>query len=149
MKYLRKSLFITVLACALVMLMALGVAAEDVNEIASLTLNKSKTDLAFEIRLTPEYVKEHKNMQLGLFELLPHQSTSELGSMTPVKTFKVAEKAKFTLPYVGGNMNRLYSKFVVAGQAADGSWSLVTAAKYVENTDLLAENSEPFPVGSS
>ena len=100
MKYLRKSLFITVLACALVMLMALGVAAEDVNEIASLTLNKSKTDLAFEIRLTPEYVKEHKNMQLGLFELLPHQSTSELGSMTPVKTFKVAEKAKFTLPYV-------------------------------------------------
>lgn len=149
MKYLRKSLFITVLACALVMLMALGVAAEDVNEIASLTLNKSKTDLAFEIRLTPEYVKEHKNMQLGLFELLPHQSTSELGSMTPVKTFKVAEKAKFTLPYVVGNMNRLYSKFVVAGQAADGSWSLVTAAKYVENTDLLAENSEPFPVGSS
>ena len=115
MKYLRKSLIITVLACALVLLMALGAAAADVNEIASLTLNKAKTDLAFEISLTPDYVKEHKNMQLGLFELLPHQSASDVGSMTPVKTFKVAEKAKFSLPYVVGNMNRLYSKFVVAG----------------------------------
>ena len=92
MKYLRKSLIITVLACALVLLMALGAAAADVNEIASLTLNKAKTDLAFEISLTPDYVKEHKNMQLGLFELLPHQSASDVGSMTPVKTFKVAEK---------------------------------------------------------
>jgi len=151
MKYLRRSLLCTVLTAALISLFMLGAAAaaKETNEISSLTLNKSRTDLNFEIQLTADYVKEHKNMQLGLFELLPHQSTSELGTMSPVKTFKVAEKVRFTLPYIVGNMNRLYSKFVVAGQAADGSWNIVTPAKYIENTSMLAENNAPYPTGSS
>ncbi len=137
---------ILLLSCS----MAVGVFADEAkNEITEATLNKSMTDINFEIRLTKDYVKENKSSTLYLFELLPHQSTSEIGKTEPVKSFKTSEKISVKIPYINGNMNRLYSKFVVAEMIADGSYNIITGAKYIENIEMLAENNETFPKGSS
>ena len=124
-------------------------AADEQNSIASVTLNKSATELEFEIRLTKEYVKEHKSSTLYLFEFLPYQSTSQINELEPVKEFRANEKITTRLDYLNGNVSRLYSKFVVAEQLADGSYNIITSAKYIENIGNLAENDEPYPETSS
>ncbi len=140
--------FTVLVVCACLMLPTLAAKNEE-NTIASIRLNKGKTDLAFEITLTEEFVKEHKSEKLALFEYLPYQSTSETDGIEPIKTFSPAEKVSFKVPFTVGNMNRLYSKFVVAKQEADGSYTLLTSAKYVDNVTMLAENTEKYPTGSS
>ncbi len=135
---------------AAVLILSVGVlASEAKNEISSVTLNKSLTDIVLEIHLTKEYVKENKSSTLYLFEVLPHQSTTEINHSEPVKSFKTSEKITVKIPYISGNANRLYSKFVVAEMIADGSYNIITDAKYIENISVLAENNEPFPTGSS
>lgn len=140
------------MAVLLVMLSMLPVSAAEQSapsEITSITLNKKCTDITINIRLEKEYAKEHKNETLYLFELSPWQSTSELSSIEPVANFKAAETAKVTLSYINGNTNRLYSKFLVAEKSADGSYVIVTSAKYIENLNLLSENTEPYPTTKS
>lgn len=124
-------------------------ASEKRNEITSILLNKKCTDIAISVTLEKDYVKEHKNEKLYLFELSPWQSTSELNQLEPAASFKASESAKVTLSYINGNANRLYSKFLVAEKTTDGSYSIVTSAKYIENLELLSENSEEYPTTES
>lgn len=139
-----------ILVALLCTLFAVGAAAAaETNEITSVTLNKSRSDLAFEIRLTKDYVKENKSSTLYLFEFLPHQSTSNINSMEPVKSFKTSEKISTKLAYYNGNLTRLYSKFVVAEQNGDGTYNILTSAKYIENVGILAENTENYPTRGS
>ncbi len=121
----------------------------DVSEITSVTLNKKKTELTLEISLAKDYVKENKSANVHIFEILPYQSENDINSLAPVKSAKVGEKMTVKLPFVNGNMNRLYSKFVVAEKVADGSFRAVTNARYIDNTSMLAENTEAFPEKSS
>ncbi len=134
--------------CIFLAVTALGAAIEN-NEITSIVLNKSKTDLTVEVRLTKEYVKENKSQMLGIFEFLPYQSTSSINTLEPIKTFKVDEKISVKVPYVTKNMNRLHSKFVIAAEQPDGSYSIITTARYIDNADSLADNTEPYPTTSS
>ena len=149
----KSILAVTAIVAALLVgaLLMTGVLAvsEAINEITSITLNKNKTELTVEIALTKEYAKENKSASLYLFEFLPYQSTSGINSMEPVKELKVSEKISVKLPYISGNLNRLYSKFVVAEKAADGTYNIITKAKYVENIGILAENNEAYPTGGS
>ncbi len=124
-------------------------ADENKNEITQITLNKAKTDITIDIHLTKEYVKENKSSTLYIFEIQPHQSTTEINKLEPVKSFRANEKVSVKIPYINGNMNRLYSKFVAAEMIADGSYNIITSAKFIENMEILAENSEPFPTRSS
>ena len=119
------------------------------SEITSIALNKKGTDITINISLEKSYVNEHKNETLYVFELSPWQSASELSTLEPVATAKAAETMKVTLPYINGNANRLYSKFLVAEKSADGSYVIVTSAKYIENLTNLSENSEPYPTTKS
>lgn len=149
----KKSLtrFAAALLAMLFVLLSVPVSAADTSqsEITSIALNKKCTDLTINIKLEKEYAKEHKNETLYVFELSPWQSTSELNTLEPVAHFKAAETAKVTLPYINGNANRLYSKFLVAEKSADGSYVIVTSAKYIGNVELLSENSEPYPTTKS
>ena len=144
------AVYTIVLAALLCFTLSAGVFALGENcEISSVTLNKSKGELSFEIKLTKEFAKENKSSSLYLFEFLPHESTSAVNSMEPVKSFKANEKITTKLAYYNGNMTRLYSKFAVAAQNADGSYSIISKAKYIENIGTLAENTEPYPTKSS
>ncbi len=129
--------------------LTVSAASEKKSEITSITLNKKCTDISINITLEKEYAKEHKNEKLYIFELSPWQSTSQLDLIEPVASAKASESMKVTLPYINGNANRLYSKFLVAEKAADGSYSIVTSAKYIENLELLSENSEEYPTTES
>ena len=135
----------------LIVLSAVTVSAADTaqSEITSITLNKKCTDITINVKLDKEYAKEHKSETLYVFELSPWQSTSELSTLEPVAHFKAAETAKVSLSYINGNANRLYSKFLVAEKSADGSYVIVTSAKYIENVAQLSENSEPYPTTKS
>ncbi len=144
------AVFTAVLAALLAFSLASGVFGLGENcEISSVTLNKSKGELTFEIKLTKEYVKANKSSTLYLFEFLPHESTSNINSMEPAKSFKANEKIIAKLAYYNGNMTRLYSKFAVAEQNADGSYNIISSAKYIENIGTLAENTEAYPNKSS
>ncbi len=144
------AVFITILTALLCLSLTSHVfAASQGAEISSLTLNKSKGELTFEIRLPKEYVKENKSSTLYLFEFLPHESTAITDSKEPVKSFKTSEKITAKLAYYNGNMTRLYSKFALAEQNSNGSYNIISGTKYIENINVLAENTEAFPTKSS
>ncbi|MCI8387633.1 MAG: hypothetical protein HFE63_04115 [Clostridiales bacterium] len=124
-------------------------ATVETNQITSIKLNKSKTDLQIDVALTKDYVKEHKSSTIYVFELLPYQSTSQINELEPVVEFKAGEKASVKIPYVNGNANRLYSKFVIAERLSDGAYNIIASAKYIENISILSENTESYPVTSS
>lgn len=155
MKYNVKNKFKAVFAVAAailaLMLFAGAVSAntKDAGEITSVTLTKSQSEVAIEISLTKEYVKANKPATMYIFELLPHESTSNINSMEPVKEFKLAENTTVKIPFYNGNMTRLYSKFVVAEKTDDGTYNIITKAKYVENVSVLAKNTEAYPERSS
>ena len=132
-------------------LLTIGVIADEkaVNEITSVELTKSKTEIALEISLTKEYVKENKSETLYIFEFLPHESTASINSMEPIKEFKIAQKTTVKIPYYNESSTKLYSKFVVAEQTDDGTYNIITKAKYVENISVLAKNTEEYPEKSS
>ncbi len=142
-----KAVFAVIAAMLALMLLCATVSADanEVGKITSVELTKSQSEVAIEISLTKEYVKANKPATMYIFELLPHESTSAINSMEPVKEFKIAEKTTVKLPFYNGNMTRLYSKFVVAEKADDGTYNIITAAKYVENVSALAKNTEAYP----
>lgn len=154
-KFIRRAaryaaLLIALMLTAVLSMLPVSAASQsDVSEITSITLNKKCTDITINITLEKSYAKEHKNETLYVFELMPWQSTSQLAQLEPAATVKAAETMKVTLPYINGNANRLYSKFLVAEKSADGSYVIVTSAKYIENLGLLSENSEPYPESRS
>ncbi len=154
-KFIRRAaryaaLLIALMLTAMLSMLPVSAASQpDVSEITSIALNKKCTDITINITLEKSYAKEHKNETLYVFELMPWQSTSQLAQLEPAATVKAAETMKVTLPYINGNANRLYSKFLVAEKSADGSYVIVTSAKYIENLGLLSENSEPYPESKS
>ncbi len=139
------SLILAMLAAMLVFALPTLAETEETNRIESILLDKNNTTVVLELRLTKDYVKEHKSSTLGLFELHPWQSTSQINQLVPIETFKPTEKNTLRIDYVVGNMNRLFSKFVVAEQLSDGTYEIITTAKYIENLTNLAENTEPYP----
>lgn len=149
----RKPIFIIAAVMVLIItaLFATGVFADDgaTPEITSVILNKGRSEINIELTLPKQYVKENKSESVYLFEFLPYESTSAINQMEPVKTLKVSEEIAVKIPFLNGNSNRLYSKFVIAEKLADGSYSIITKAKYIENVGVLAENTEPYPTKSS
>ncbi len=115
------------------------------NEIVSILLNKTKTDITFEIRLTKDFVKQNKSEELYIFEFQPYESTASINEMEPVKTFKAKGEVAVKLSFIDGNENRLYSKFAVAEKLDDGTYSLITPAAYINNIEATAKNTEPYP----
>lgn len=140
--------FITTLL-AVLMLTPLSAAQSGTNAISSVTVNKNKSDLVFEISLTKEYAKENKSSSVYLFELLPYHTADDINSLDPVKTLKPSEKITVKIPYYVGNRSRLYSRFALAEKGADGVYRLITDEKYVANVSSLAKNDEAFPIKSS
>ena len=138
---------------ALMTLLAVSVSAADEsaakNEITSIKLNKSKSDIQIDVSLTTDYFNENKSATLYVFELAPYQSASALDALEPVADFKAAETASVKIPYINGNTNRLYSKFLIAERRGDGSYGVITSAKYIENLTILAENTGEYPATSS
>ena len=150
MKKISFVLMGVILAALLCVSFAMGVfAADEGFEISALTLNKSKAELTFEIKLPKDYVQENKASMLYLFELAPHQSVNDINTLEPVKSFKIDDKITTRLSFYNSNLTRLYSAFVVAAQNADGSYSALTNTKYIENVSSLAENTEAYPTRSS
>ena len=146
----KKTLILAcVIAVALCLLGGCGENEVSKNEIVSVQLNKKATDISFEVVLTKDYVKENKSKKLYLFEFEPHESTSDLSGMAPVKEFKVGSQVSFKIPFIDGNDNRMYSKFAVAEKLDSGTYKLITGARYTENVEILAANTEPYPSGST
>ncbi len=143
------SVILAILTC-IMLVTAVSAGDTDKNEITSVTLNKKHTKVTVEISLTPEFVSTVKNSDLYLFELPPHKSENSLSDLTPVETVKPKESISITLPFDNeGSGDRLNSGFLLAQKVSDGSYKIITSVKYIDNPEILAENSDPFPSYSS
>ena len=138
------AVLITVISLAL-LACVLNADESAVGEITSVELTKKQSEISIEISLTKEYVKANKPATMYIFELLPHESVSDINSMEPVKEFKLAAKTTVKIPFYNGDITRLYSRFVVAEKRIDGTFNVITDARYVENVSSLAKNTEAYP----
>ncbi|MCQ6559389.1 DUF5722 domain-containing protein [Paenibacillus mendelii] len=97
----------------------------------------------------PEYVAEHGEEDLVLFELPTYASANDLTGYTPLAEQDIAAEFSFDASLKDGNHNRLYSKFAVATRNADGEYKLIDAPNYITNAEKLATNHKPFPEAKS
>lgn len=150
---LKKITYITVLLALAAILSTFTFSVSGANDesiaISKIILNKGQTELAFEISLPKEYVKENKSSPLYLFEIPLQNTNNGISSLEPVAEFKVNNKVSLKLPFENGNSNRLYSKFAVAEKSANNNYIVVSQAHYIDNFASYAQNTEPFPTGSS
>lgn len=117
----------------------------DTNEIVSVRLNKKLDTVEIGVRLTDDYAADKKGTNIYLFELLPYQSVSQINSMEYVTTEKVSKNVTFKVPFDRSDVQQLYAKYVAAERLADGSYSIITGAYYIENPDAIAERNYEYP----
>lgn len=96
-----------------------------------------------------EYVKQHANDDLVLFELPTYADPANLSGLTPLDEQDMAAKFSFDISLKDGDHNRLYSKFAVAFRNNAGGLTLADAPHYITNAEKLAPNQEPFPKAKS
>ncbi|NLK40353.1 MAG: hypothetical protein GX303_08975 [Clostridiales bacterium] len=117
--------------------------------ISSARIDKRKSKVQLEILLTKEYVTANKGRTLYLFEILPHQRNLSLNVLEPVEIVKTKEKIIVNVDLAVQNRTRLCSSFIIAEKSAAGEFTPITAAKYIENPDILATARYDYPVQSS
>lgn len=141
--------------CAVVLmfvLLALPVlGADTVTEgINSVTLVRGNNSLRVDLKasLTKEQAAIRKGETLYLFELYPYQSVSTIKDLSPVGQVGAAESMSYTLDFTNGSQ-RLYSKFLLAFQQQDGTYTIVGGAHYIDNPELLAAETYAYPTYAS
>ena len=75
-----------------------------------------------------------------LFAVLPGESVSDIGRMTPVAEKRVASDVSFVLDKNGSSLPLLYAKYVIAVKN-NGVYEIASPAAYVENPQLFAKHS--------
>ncbi len=75
-----------------------------------------------------------------LFAVLPGESVSDIGKMTPIAEKRAASDITFVLDRDGSSLPLLYAKFVLAIKNA-GTYEIVSPAAYVENPEVFAKHS--------
>ena len=94
------------------------------------------------VTLSEATLQAHKKQKLCLYELLPGEDLSDLSAKEPVAKKRISEMVSFRLPLEKDGKNYLYSSFVAA--FSDGTL-LSDRACWIENPELIAQRSDPFP----
>lgn len=70
--------------------------------------------------------------------------------MKPVQSMKKAKKMTFTVPLDAAKpTSRMYSRFVLASKNADGTYSVISNARYISNPKKAASYKYAFPTAAS
>lgn len=84
-----------------------------------------------------------------LMELKPYEYSIEGKEPIASASSDGAVTFEVELGDTGDTESRLFSKFVIAGQNPDGSYTAVSNAKYINNVGEIAENQYEFPEAST
>ncbi len=148
---LRKTTRIFALLIALITLLSLLPACQKTdpfadNGFSSLTIHKKGEKVEATVTLGDELVEAHTGTRAFLYELRPGETVADLSSRDPLDNAKVRAKMEFEFPLTDGGYNRVYSAFVIVFN--DGSL-LSYDGYWIENPELLADNTAEFPWESS
>lgn len=152
-----KRLFIPAIALIIIITAAFALysfaADEELSSITSVTMAREKDSYRIDIKasLTQSILTVIANSSddnIYLFEVYPYQRTSKLNELTPVAQQKASSSPSFTVAYQSGSQT-LYAKYLLAYKLADGSYSIVTGARYIDNPELVAANTYDYPVCNS
>lgn len=88
-----------------------------------------------------------KDGRVYLFGLLPGESVSMIGEMTPLAEKSAASRLTFTLKRDDHVKTLVYAKFVLAA-VSGGNRTVISPAAYVENPEVLADASASFSPAS-
>ena len=147
-----KKWLLPILAIAAVMLVfgisgTLSLSAEGANAITSAMLTKDLSALEVKVSLNAETVAAgHESIYL--FELLPYQSTSSIGSMTPLAQEKPNAEMSFKVPFDVKNRPRLFVKLIVAVKKGSG-YEIIAPARYIDNIESVAVLTYDYPAAAS
>ncbi len=146
-----KRLWIALLTLLLVAAMGLVCYAADgdKNEITSVRINKKLTEVEIKAALTADYIAERSGNTVYLFGFLPYQSVSDMNDMEPIATAKVGKAPTFRIDFDRDDVLQPYTKYAVAEKTADGRYTLLTGARYIENPEAVAKRSYGYPEASS
>ncbi len=124
-------------------------AAETVetNVITSATLSKDLTSLEVKAKLTSETL-DAKPDGIYLFEIMPYQSASQIGQLTPLAQEKASSDITFKVNFDAKNRPRLFAKLVIATKSG-GNYTIIAPARYIDNIDAAAENRYDYPTAVS
>jgi len=90
--------------------------------------------------LSDETVAEMgENGRVYLFALMPGESVSGIGEMTPVSEKRADSRLSFTLDRDESTIPLLYAKYVLAA-VKGGKYTVVSPAAYVENPQIFAKS---------
>lgn len=111
------------------------------DKILSVSLTEKKK-IEVLVSVSESTLQAHKKQKLCLYELLPGEDLSALSSKTPLAEKRASESVSFRFPLENDGETRLYSSFVAA--FSDGTL-LSEKACWIENPELIAARTEPFP----
>ena len=110
--------------------------------IDSVKINAECDKINITASLEDDYVQANKDKTVYFFELLPSNNADNLNSLTPIANADISQSLSKSVSF---KKMSLYSSFVLALQNDDGTYTAITDNKYVQNPEILAENSEPYP----
>jgi len=139
-KRLLPILLLAVFASLLFFSCSSGGGAVEADRIVSVLANKDN-EITVKAELTDETVASvGENGRVYLFALLPGQSVSGIGEMTPVAEKRASASLSFTIDRDETSTPLLYAKFVLAA-VNGGNYTVISPAAYVENPQVFAAHS--------
>ncbi len=144
---IKRAIIILLSLITVAVLLSTFVSADD----SGITFNKveisrEKDTLKLDVSVDSELVEKHKGKDLYLFELRPENTSEDLTSITPMLIGQINKKVVENLEFTKA---KLYSSYVVAVKADDGSFIPLSERAYITNPEVLAENTSPFPEKST
>jgi len=108
--------------------------------ISSVKVNK-ENEIVIKAELSDGTLEEiGKDGRVYLFGLLPGESVSGIGEMTPIAEKNASRKLTFTLKRDDHVATLIYAKFVLAA-VSGGNRTVISPAAYIENPEMLAKAS--------
>jgi len=141
------SVFFTAVTLALIVgisMLCIGVsAANETNSITSALLTKDLSTLEVKVSLTSDTLAQDYD-GIYLFEIMPYQSASQIGQLTPLASEKPSKDITFKVNFDVKNRPRLFAKLVVAVKT-DGVYTIIAPARYIDNVDAAAVSTFEYP----
>ncbi|MBQ5809833.1 MAG: hypothetical protein IIW21_08780 [Clostridia bacterium] len=131
-------LLLAVIASFLLASCADGDAGYTETRIVSVLADK-KNDITVSAQLSAETLEAAgEGGRVYLFAILPGESVSDIGKMSPVAEKRADTEISFVLDNDSSSLPLLYAKYVMAVKNASG-YEIVSPAAYVENPELFAD----------
>lgn len=143
-----RKLFIALFLCMLAVFTTVSAASEPQAVIESVTITPEKTHMTVTATLPSDYVQTHADHVIYLFALSAGELSSPLEEQTPIASQKISESLSFRFYVSGRYADRIFDKYQLAIEA-NGTYTAIGEARYLDSPALLASVTEEYPTATS